>query len=114
MRKYLLFLLIPVLVFAFGCGKPYYIGTPIEKGKMDQIVPGKTTESQLTGMLGQPTTKETLKTGETRYAYSYFEEHPRFWSKDIVYKSTLEVFAKNGVVQRYDFKREGVDSARAQ
>jgi outer membrane protein assembly factor BamE (lipoprotein component of BamABCDE complex) len=114
MRKYLLLVLIPVLAFAIGCGKPYFIGTPIEKSKMDQIVPGKTSESQLTQMFGQPTTKETLRTGETRYAYSYFEQHPRFWSKDVVYKSTLEIFAKNGVVQRYDFKREGVDSARAQ
>ncbi len=113
MRKYLLFLLIPVLLFAFGCAKPYYIGTPIEKSKIDQIAPGKTTESSIPQMFGQPTTKETLRTGETRYAYSYFEQHSRFWSKDIVYKSTLEIFAKNGVVQRYDFKREGVDSARA-
>ena len=114
MRKYLLFLLIPILVFAFGCTKSYNIGTPIEKSKIDQIVPGKTTESDITQMFGQPYTKETLKTGETRYVYSYFEQRSKFWSKDITYKSTLEIFARNGLVEKYDFKREGVDSVRTQ
>lgn len=111
MRKYLLFALIPVIALAVGCGKPYFIGTPIDKSKVDQIQPGTTSEAKLTEMFGQPASKDNVA-GETRYTYSYYESHPKFWSKDVVYKSTLQIFAKNGVVQRYDFRREGVDSAR--
>jgi outer membrane protein assembly factor BamE (lipoprotein component of BamABCDE complex) len=110
MRKYLLFLLIPVIAVAIGCGKPYFVGTPIEKSKVDQVVPGTTGEGKIVEMFGQPSKKETLETGETKYTYSYFEEHPNFWSKNVIHKSTLEIFAKNGVVQKYDFKKEGVDS----
>jgi outer membrane protein assembly factor BamE (lipoprotein component of BamABCDE complex) len=110
MRKYLLFALIPVIALAIGCGKPYFIGTPIDKSKVDQIVPGTTTEAKLIEMFGQPASKDTVA-GEIRYTYSHYENHPKFWMKDVVYKSTLQVFAKNGVVQRYDFRKEGVDSA---
>ena len=48
--------------------------------------------------------------GETKYIYSHYEEIPKFWSKNIEHKRTLEVFTKGVVVQRYDFKREGIDS----
>ena len=108
--KYLLLLLIPVLAFSIGCEKPYMVGTPLDKAKVDQIVPGTTSEAKVVEMFGQPAKKETLGTGETKYVYNYFTEEPRFWTKNIVRKTALEIFTKEGVVQKYEYKREGVDS----
>jgi hypothetical protein len=45
-----------------------------------------------------------------KYVYNYFSVEPRFWTKDVERKTALEVFTKDGVVQRYEFKREGIDS----
>ena len=108
--KYLLLLLIPVMAFSIGCGKPYMVGTPLDKAKVDQIIPGTTSEDKVVEMLGQPAKKETVGAGRMKYVYNYFSVEPRFWTKDVEHKRTLEVFTKDGVVQRYEFKREGVDS----
>ena len=107
--RYLMFLLIPVIAFSIGCGKPYIVGTPIEKAKVDQIVPGTTKEDKVVEMFGQPMKKEKTPTGEMKYIYGYYEEYPKFWTKNIRHKTTLEIFTKDGVVQKYDLKREGVD-----
>jgi len=107
--KYLLLLLIPVMAFSIGCGKPYMVGTPLDRAKVDQIIPGTTSEDKVVQILGQPAKKETVGAGQTKYVYNYFTVEPRFWNKDIERKSTLEVYTQNGVVQRYEFKREGVD-----
>jgi hypothetical protein len=108
--RYLMFLLIPVMAVSIGCGNAYIVGTPIEKAKVDQIVPGATPENKVVEMFGQPEKKEMTPAGETKYAYSYFEEIPHFWTKDEVSKNTLEVYTKNGVVAKYDFRNEGVSS----
>ncbi len=109
--KYLLLLLIPVIALSVGCGKPYVVGTPIEKARVDQIVPGTTPESKVVEMFGQPEKKEMTPAGETKYVYSYFEVIPKFWTKNLERKNILEVYTKNGMVLRYDFRREGVSSA---
>ncbi len=108
--KYLMLLLIPVIALSFACAKPYMVGTPIDKAKLDQIVPGATKEGQIVEMFGQPAKKETTASGETMYVYSYYTNTPKFWTKDIVQKTVLEIYAQNGVVRKYDIKREGVDS----
>ena len=108
--KYLLLLLIPVMVFSIGCGKPYMVGTPLDRAKVDQIIPGNTSEDKVVEMLGQPAKKETVGEGQMKYVYNYFSVEPKFWRKDVERKTSLEVFTKNGVVQRYELKREGVDS----
>jgi outer membrane protein assembly factor BamE (lipoprotein component of BamABCDE complex) len=110
MMKYLLLLLIPVMAFSIGCGKPYMVGTPVDRAKVDQIIPGTTSEDKVVEMLGQPEKKETVGAGQMKYVYNYFITEPRFWTKDVVRKTTLEVFIQDGVVQRYEFKREGIDS----
>ncbi len=112
--KYLLLLLIPVLALSFACAKPYVVGTPIDKAKLDQIVPGTTKEGQVTQILGQPAKKGTTPTGETVYTYSYFTSTPSFWSKDVQQKTNLLVYTKNGVVTKYDIVREGINSVSAQ
>ena len=114
MMRYLMLLLIFVIAFSVGCAKPYIVGTPIEKARVDQIVPGTTQEYKVIEMFGQPAKKEMTGAGETKYVYSYYEEMPRFWSKNIQHKRTFEVFTKGGVVQKYNFKREGIDSTAAQ
>jgi outer membrane protein assembly factor BamE (lipoprotein component of BamABCDE complex) len=106
--KFWMLLLIPVIAFSIGCGKPYTVGTPIEKAQLDQIVPG-TSEGKVTEVLGQPLKKEKVSADTTKYTYSYFEENPRVWTKYIVIKHTLEVYAKGGMVQRYDLKKENVE-----
>lgn len=108
--KYLLLLMIPVIAFSVGCGKPYMVGTPIDKAKVDQIIPGKTPEAKVVEMFGQPATKEAVAAGGMKYVYNYYSEEPRFWTKNVVQKTRLEVFTKDGVVQRYEIKKEGIDS----
>jgi outer membrane protein assembly factor BamE (lipoprotein component of BamABCDE complex) len=106
--RYLILLLIPVIAFSIGCS-PYVVGTPIEKAKVVQIVPGITDEAKIMDMFGSPEKKETMGAGEMKYVYSYFYQEPRFWTKDIQHKTTLEVFIKDGVVQKYDYKKQGID-----
>ena len=108
--KYLLLMLIPVIAFSIGCGKPYVVGTPLDKAKLDQIIPGATSEDKVVEILGQPAMKETVGAGQMKSVYNYFSVEPRFWTKDVERKTTLEVYTQNGVVQRYEFKREGIDS----
>ncbi len=108
--KYLMLLLVPVIAFSIGCGKPYMVGTPVEKAKVDQIIPGTTQEDKIVEMFGQPAKKETTGAGEMKYVYNYFYEEPRFWTKNLVRKTTLEIITKGGVVQKYDLKKEGVES----
>ena len=109
MMKYLLILMIPLMVFSVGCGKAYTVGTPIEKSQVDQIVPG-TPEAKVTQVFGQPFKTEKVSADTTKYVYTYYDEQPRVWTKNIVTKHTLEVYAKGGVVQRYEIKKENVDS----
>ena len=111
--KFWMLLLIPVIAFSIGCGKPYYVGTPIEKAKLDQLIPGTTPEGKVTDVFGQPFKKEAVSADTTKYVYTYFEQQPRVWTKDIVIKHTLEVYAKGGMVQKYDLKKEGVESVTA-
>jgi outer membrane protein assembly factor BamE (lipoprotein component of BamABCDE complex) len=107
--KFWMLLLIPVIAFSIGCGKPYYVGTPLEKDKLDQIVPG-TAEGKVVEVFGQPFKKEAVSGDTTKYIYTYYEEQPRFWTKYIQIKHTLDIYTKGGVVQKYDLKKERVDS----
>jgi outer membrane protein assembly factor BamE (lipoprotein component of BamABCDE complex) len=70
MMKYLLLLLIPVMAFSIGCGMPYKVGTPVDKAKVDQIIPGTTSEDKVVEMLGQPAKKETVGEDQTKYVYN--------------------------------------------
>jgi outer membrane protein assembly factor BamE (lipoprotein component of BamABCDE complex) len=111
MMKYLVLLLVPVIAFSLGCAKPYMIGTPVDRAKLDQLVPGTTPDSKVVELLGQPEKKEQMSMGQTKYVYSYYEEIPKFWTKTVQRKTILEVLTQGGVVQKYDLKREAIDSA---
>ena len=107
--KYWMLVLIPVMAFTLGCGKPTIMGTPIDKAKLEQVIPGTTKEAQLTGIFGQPFKTEMAPGGVTKYTYTYFEEYPRIFRKNKVAKQTLELYTKGGVVQKYDLKDEGIN-----
>jgi hypothetical protein len=113
MMKYAILLLVLLISFSFGCGKPYMVGKPIEKAKLDQIVPGTTPEAKITEMFGNPEKKEMMGGGQMKYVYSYFYGEPRFWTLDVMEKTTLEVITKNGVVVKYDLNKQTIDPTTA-
>jgi hypothetical protein len=102
-------LLIPVIAFFMGCSSPYVVGTPIEKAKVVQIVPGTTDEAKIVEMFGPPEKKEMIGAGETKYVYGYFYQEPKVWTKSIQHKTSLEVLMKDGVVQKYEYKKQAID-----
>ncbi len=107
--RFWMLLLIPVMVFSIGCAKPIIMGTPIDKAKVEQIVPGTTSEGKVVELFGQPMKTEMVSGGLTKHTYSYYEEHPRFWTKNIQIKHVLDVYTRGGVVQKYDMRKEGID-----
>jgi len=111
--KYWMLVLIPVMAFSLGCGKPTMMGTPIDKAKLEQVVPGATTDAKVMEIFGEPFKKEMVAGGATKYTYTYFEDRPRFWSKNKRIKQTLDVYTQGGKVQKYDLKNEGIDKVTA-
>jgi outer membrane protein assembly factor BamE (lipoprotein component of BamABCDE complex) len=111
--KYWLLVLVPVMAFTLGCGKPSIMGTPIDKAKLEQMVPGTTKEEKVTEVFGQPFKTEMVEGGMTKYIYTYYEEYPRIFRKNKVNKQTLELYTRGGLVQKYDLKNEGVDNVTA-
>jgi hypothetical protein len=111
--KYWMLVLIPVMAFTLGCGKPNIMGTPIDKAKLEQVVPGATTDAKVMEIFGEPFKKEMVAGGATKYIYTYYEEHPRIIRKNKVYKQTLELYTQGGMVQKYDLKNEGIDKVTA-
>jgi len=108
--KFWMLVLIPLIAFSIGCAKPYYVGTPIEKSKLDQIIPGTTTESKVIELFGQPFKTEGAPGGVTKHVFTYYEEQPKIFTKNVQIKHTLDLYTQGGVVQKYDLKKEGVDS----
>ncbi len=107
--KYWMFVLVAVLALSIGCAKPYMSGTPIDRAKLEQIVPGTTTDAKVTEIFGEPFKKEMISGDMTKYTYTSFMDQPRFWYKNKVTKQTLEVYTRGGMVEKYDLKKEGVD-----
>jgi outer membrane protein assembly factor BamE (lipoprotein component of BamABCDE complex) len=106
--RFWMLLLIPVIAFSIGCGKPIIVGTPIDKAKVEQIVPGTTSEAKVVELFGQPLKTEMVSGGLTKHTFSYYEEHPRIIRKNVQVKEVLEVYTQGGVVQKYDLRKEGV------
>ncbi len=106
--KFWMLLLIPVIAFSIGCGKPIMMGTPIDKAKLDQLVPGKTPEAKVTELFGQPFKKEMVSGDMTKYTYGYYEETPRIFRKNVQSKQILDVYTQGGTVLKYDLRKEGI------
>ncbi len=109
--KWFVLVLIAVIAFSFGCAKPYTLGVPIERAKVDQIVPGTTPELKVIEIFGPPEKKEATKGGGIKYVYNSFKDDPRVWSKSIQRKSILELYIREGIVQGYELKSESINLA---
>ena len=110
--KYWMLVLIPVVALSIGCA-PTIMGTPIDRAKLDQIVPGTTTDAKVMEVFGEPFKKEMVAGNMTKYTYTYFEEYPRIFRKNKVNKQTLDVYTQGGMVQKYDLKNEGIGDVAA-
>ena len=110
--KYWMLILIPVVALSIGCA-PNIMGTPIDRSKLDQIVPGTTTDAKVMEVFGEPFKKEMVAGDMTKYTYTYFEEYFRVFRKNKVNKQTLYVYTQGGMVQKYDFKNEGIGNVSA-
>jgi len=104
--KYWMLVLVPVIAFSIGCGKPITMGTPIDKAKLEQLVPGKTPEAKVTELFGQPFKKEIVSGDMAKYTYTYYEEHPRIFREDVWTKQILNVYTQGGLVLKYDLRKE--------
>jgi outer membrane protein assembly factor BamE (lipoprotein component of BamABCDE complex) len=105
------FLLLPL----GGC---YYTastteGNDISAAQIQEIKLGKTTEADLTKILGPPAKRETNPDGTTTLLYVHSQEKSPtlpggFVIRGIVEKNeqTFEITLKNGVVRSYRFLRE--------
>ena len=108
--RFWMLLLIPVIAFSMGCAKPVMMGTPIDKAKVEQIIPGATSQAKVVELFGQPMKTEMVSGGMTKHTYSYYEEQPRVWTKNVQVKHLMEVYTQGGVVLKYDIRKEGIDS----
>jgi hypothetical protein len=105
--KFWMLLLIPVIALSIGCA-PTIMGTPIDKAKLEQLVPGTTPEAKVTDLFGQPFKKEMVSGDMTKYTYTYYEERPRIFRKNVQIKQILDVYTQGGTVLKYDLRKEGV------
>ncbi len=111
--RVLVLCLISAMVFSIGCaGTPVTRGTPIESAKIEQLVPGTTNEGKVVEMFGNPAAKQPMDGGKVKYIYTYYQDVPKIWRKNIQQKSVLEVYLQDGIVQGYDLKRDGIGIAR--
>jgi len=106
--RYLTIILILVVGFTFSCAAMVTKGRPVGKAQMDQIALGETRVEKLTQILGEPDKKETVKPGEEKYIYSYYQLIPHWWTKDEVQEQKLEVTVVDGVVTKYNLRGDAV------
>ncbi len=106
--KYLTVVLIAVVGFSFSCASVVTKGKPIGKTEMDQLVVGETKVEKLTQILGEPEKKETVRSGEVKYTYSYYRLTPHWWTKDEVKQQQLDVTVVDGVVTKYNLRGDDV------
>lgn len=107
--RYVAIFLIGFMALTLGCTGPYTLGKPIEQGKLDQIVLGKTNGEQLVSILGQPNKKEPMKSGEEKYIYYYYQDKPNpWWRLSDQEEQRLEVIMASGIAQRIGFVQRGI------
>ena len=100
--RYLSIALVLLFALAVGCA-PMIEGKKIDGAKTKQLLAPGTNESRVVQMFGEPQQKEQLSSGETKYIYYYRERNRLFWHADPKDQQRLEVFFKNGTVDRYRY-----------
>jgi len=106
--RYLTILLILIVGFSFGCAPTVTRGRLIDKTKMDQLVVGETKAEKLVQIFGEPEKKETVKPGEEKYTYTYYQMIPHWWTKHEVQEQKLEVTVVDGLVTKFNFRGDVV------
>ncbi|MCL4542683.1 MAG: hypothetical protein M1458_02905 [Deltaproteobacteria bacterium] len=119
------FLLLPVLLLSVftltGCVTTRNIqGKPIMSTKVDKIINGVTTLSQIVSMFGPPhsTSKNPLTPGEVTYKYRFYYHKYVHMGGEILTSSTrkygqkLDVVIKNGTVIAHSFTTRGNTSLK--
>ncbi|KPK91877.1 MAG: hypothetical protein AMJ94_06285 [Deltaproteobacteria bacterium SM23_61] len=100
--RYLSIALVLLFALAVGCA-PIIEGKKIDGAKTKQLLAPGTNESRVVQMFGEPQQKEQLSSGETKYIYYYRERNRLFWHADPKDQQRLEVFFKDGTVDRYRY-----------
>lgn len=100
--RYLSIALVLLFALAVGCA-PMIEGKKIDGAKTKQLLAPGTNESRVVQMFGEPQQKEQLSSGETKYIYYYRERNRLFWHADPKDQQRLEVFFKDGTVDRYRY-----------
>lgn len=100
--RYLSIALVLLLALSVGCAKVME-GKKIDGAKTKQLLAPGTNESKVVQMFGQPQEKGQLPSGETKYTYYYREKGYLWWHADPKDQQRLEVFFKNGTVDRYRY-----------
>jgi len=88
--KIILFLVLSLL--CVGCTHIRIQGTDIDLSKIAQIKKGETSKDQVVELLGNPTDKSLVPSGQIKwtYVYSYTEVESNFWTDNTYIKSLLK------------------------
>lgn len=117
MNKLLIASLITILLSGCVYRSTAHAGKDFDETKATQLVSGKTTDSQLVALLGEPFKKEIVNDHEVKWIYEYvtstaavqaFNPNP----KVDVSKKALEVLLRDGVVVNHALTNPGTTQYR--
>lgn len=103
MKRILFVLLLSVLVSGCVYRSTAHSGRDFDESKSTQIEAGKTTQSQLLSLMGEPIKKDVINEHDVKWIYEYVTSNAAvrvFSTKPQVdvTKKTLEVLLRDGVV----------------
>ncbi len=105
-----LLIIITCLTLITGCvyTSNYEVGKAFDEEKVSQIVKGKTTETELISMFGQPFTKAVVSDTDSKWVYSYSKGSASaqaftMKTESNMKMSTLDILVRDGVVINYAF-----------
>lgn len=104
-------ILIAILGMLGGCATASYThGRDFHSHQVERIVKGKTTDSDLVAMLGQPFTKAAISETQEKWIYTYINSRSSAQSFVVTTKvktdgiqKTLDVLIDKGVVVNYTY-----------
>ncbi|OCG70059.1 hypothetical protein A9G43_09185 [Gilliamella sp. Occ3-1] len=64
------------IIMLSSCSQKNFVeqGTPLNKQKVNNIVEGSTTESQIINLFGEPTSSKTINSNEMQWTYNYIKK----------------------------------------
>lgn len=112
-KKLVLIVFLSLMVSGCVFRSTAHSGKDFDETKAAQIIAGKTTESQLISMLGEPVKKEVVSDHEVKWVYEYVTSNAavRMFSvkpKVDVTKKTLEVLMRDGIAVNHALTNPGM------